>query len=528
MLPKLATLVLAPALANGVAVAAEPLYKRPVNIPGYGYVQGKAAVNSSVSEYISNWENISFFGGIPFGADTSGANRWRDPRPAEPWNGTFNATEFGAICPITLSILADYAQSEDCLNLNIWTPATSPDEKLPVAIWSYGAGTAPPQTTYNGAGVADKGIIFVSYNYPNGVFGFMAHPELTETNGRNASGNWGVLDQYAAVKWVHENIAAFGGDPDHISVIGQSFGDAATNHIVNSELTADLGIVNAISESGVRSPNDPNSGVFECAYTTLDDAETIGEEIISSLNVSSIAEARAIDTTTLLDSTSTYSLEVKPVLDYYAIPSEYINTLEKGAGNKVPYITGNNANEDGASATVSTTVAAYKSSLNSSYGDFAPRFWALYPADNDTQAGEQEDQIVRDMFRVSSWQYMNGFSNSADQVDIYTYYWNYGSAAHASEIVYVLNNLWAQGEDYSEEDYYVANVMSGYWANFMKTGNPNTGGSYNNGTLPAKWNANSPSKNETFLVGAVYETMDTAATERVQLILDYFAAQTPY
>ncbi|KAL4899304.1 hypothetical protein BDW74DRAFT_171590 [Aspergillus multicolor] len=503
------------AIVGAAAATGEPLYKSPVNIPGYGSVQGKAAVNSSVADYLSNWDKISFFGGIPFAADTSGANRWRDPQPVEPWNGTLNATTFGPICPISLSILAEYPQSEDCLNLKVWTPATSPDEKLPVAIWSYGAGTAPPQTTYNGAGVADKGIIFVSYNYRNGVFGFMGHPDLTETT---------------AVQWVHENIAAFGGDPDHISVIGQSFGAAATYHIVNSELTADMGIVNAISESGVRSPHDPNTGHFECAYTTLDDAETLGQEILSSLNVTSIDQARAIDTDNLLDATSAYSMQVLPVLDGYAIPSKYIMMLANGAGNKVPYITGNNANEDGASATVSTTVAAYKASLNSTYGpQFAPRFLALYPAANDSQAGEQTNQIVRDIFRVSSWQYMNGFAASADNVDTYTYYWDYGSAAHASEIVYVLDNLWAQeGESYTDEDYYVADVMSSYWANFMKTSNPNKGDSYSDGTLPAFWHANSPAKNETFRLGELFGEMQTATAERVQLILEYFAAQTPY
>ncbi|KAJ5093566.1 Alpha/Beta hydrolase protein [Penicillium angulare] len=500
MLALLATLAMSLAGAG-----AEPLYKSPVTIPGLGAVQGTAALNATVGAHVANWKNISFFGGIPFGADTSGSNRWRDPQPIEPWNGTLNATAFGPICPT--SNLADYEQSEDCLNLNIWTPATSVDEKLPVAIWSYGAGTAPPQTTYNGAGVAGKGIIFVSYNYRNG----------------------GVLDQYAAVKWVHENIAAFGGDPDHISIIGQSFGSAATYHIVNSEMTADLGIVNAISESGVRSPSDPNTGVYECSYSTLAEAEAMSTEMLGALNLSTIAEGRALDTETLLKGTSSYGLEIKPVLDNYAIPSKYIKTLAKGAGNKVPYITGNNANEDGASATVSTTVEAYKSSLNSTYGSkWAPRFLKLYPAANDTQAGEQEDLIVRDIFRVSSWQYMNGFSNSADHVDTFTYYWNYGSAAHASEIVYVLGNLWAQGENYTEEAYHISNVLSSYWANFMKTGSPNIGDSYNNGTLPAIWEANSPSQNHTFLIGAEFATMETATAERVQLILDYFAAQTPY
>ncbi|ESZ97956.1 carboxylesterase [Sclerotinia borealis F-4128] len=155
----------------------------------------------SVSQYYSNWNQISFFGGTPFAADASGNSRWREPQPAAPWNGTFQATYFGPICPSGIAI----------------------DDLADIAIWSYGAG------------VASKDIIFVSYNYRAGALRFFSNPDLT----------------------VHENIAAFGGDPDHISAIGQSFGAAVTYHIVNSNLTADLGIVNAISESGVRSPNDP-------------------------------------------------------------------------------------------------------------------------------------------------------------------------------------------------------------------------------------------------------------------------------
>ncbi|RAO73891.1 uncharacterized protein BHQ10_009903 [Talaromyces amestolkiae] len=520
------SLILVESLA---AASTEPLYKNLVNIPGYGSVQGKAALNSSVAEYVTNWADISFFGGIPFGADTSGANRWREPQPASPWRSTLDATDFGYICPASQSALEGYSQSEDCLNLNIWTPAKSPDEKLPVAIWTYGAGNAPPESTYNGAGVASKGIIFVSYNYRSGVFGFLANSELTETSGKNSSGNWGILDQFAAVKWVHENIAAFGGDPDHISIIGQSFGAAATYHIVNSELTAGLGIVNAISESGVRSPNDPNVNAYECSYSTLTDAEELGAEILEGLNVTSITEARALDTEALVNATGSYGMAIKPILDYYAIPSTYIDTLAKGAGNKVPYITGNNANEDGAAATVSTTVSEYEEWLNSTLGsEWAAQFLELYPAANDTQAGEQENNIIRDTFRVSSWQYMNGFASSANQVKTYTYYWNYGEATHASEIVYVLGNLWAQSENYTDEAYDVSNILSSYWANFMKTSDPNEGGTYNKGALPAVWETNSPDRNQTFLIGAEYRMIETATSERLQLILDYFAAQVPY
>jgi carboxylesterase 2 len=155
-------LPLAASLALGIT--ASPLYESPLDIPGWGKVQGVAALNSSVAEYVPNWANISFFGGIPFGADTSGINRWAPPKPALPWNDTLNASAFGPICPTSNTALTEYSMSEDCLSVNIWTPATSTDEKLPVAFWSYGDGTAPPQSSFNGGGIAGKGIVFVTYN----------------------------------------------------------------------------------------------------------------------------------------------------------------------------------------------------------------------------------------------------------------------------------------------------------------------------------------------------------------------------
>ncbi|KAJ6080384.1 hypothetical protein N7467_010137 [Penicillium canescens] len=163
-----------------VAQAASPLYKSPVDIPGLGKVQGVAALNSSVADYVDNWANISFFGGIPFGVSTAGAYRFAPPQPVAPWNITLDASTFGPICPTSNQQISTYPMSEDCLSVNIWTPATSADDKLPVAFWSYGDGTAAPQTQFNGGGVARKGIVFVTYNYRNGVLGFLADPSLPE------------------------------------------------------------------------------------------------------------------------------------------------------------------------------------------------------------------------------------------------------------------------------------------------------------------------------------------------------------
>lgn len=519
------------------AAAGVPLYKTSLEIPGVGRVQGTAAVTGNETASVKGGEGISFFGNIPYGADTSGENRWRAPQPAAVWNNTLNATSFGPICPQDNPALEIYTMSEDCLSLNIWTPATSSDEKLPVAIWSYGAGTAPPQSAYNGAGIAAKGIIFVSYNYRAGIFGFLANPDLSETNASTtASGNWGILDQFAAVKWVHENIAAFGGDPDHITVMGQSFGSGATYHIVNSPLTTDLGIVNAICESGVTWPSDPYTGEQANAYINQSAANAAGTEAFSALNVSSVAEARALSYDSVLSGTSALTMSFLPVLDFYAIPDTYSNTLlETGAGNKVPFLAGFNADESGASSTLNVTVAQYQTFVEGFYGNQASEILKLYPSDNDSQASVSQSDLVREHFRVSTWLFMNAFSKSGNNVSTYTYYWNHSppggeGASHGSEIVYVLGNLWAQSDvGYTAADYHISEVMSEYWANFIKTGNPNHS-EYTQSlvSLPADWNAASAEAMQVFQVGQDFRMIPVAGTAKVEVFEAFFSALTPY
>lgn len=524
-------------LGAEAAAAGVPLYKTPLDIPGVGRVQGVAAVTGNETSSIKGSEGISFFGNIPYGADTSGDNRWRAPQPAAAWNNTLNATSFGPICPQDNPALEAYTMSEDCLSLNIWTPATSRNEKLPVAIWSYGAGTAPPQSDYNGAGVAAKGIVFVSYNYRAGIFGFLADPDLPETNASTtASGNWGILDQFAAVKWVHENIAAFGGDPNHITVMGQSFGSGATYHIVNSPLTADLGIVNAICESGVTWPSDPYTGEQANAYINQTAANAAGTEAFRALNVSSVAEARALSYASVLNGTSALTMSFLPVLDYHAIPDTYSNTLLKtGAGNKVPFLAGFNADESGASSTLNVTVEQYQNYVNGFYGDQASKILELYPSNNDSQASASQSNLVREHFRVSTWLYMNAFSGSGNNVSTYTYYWNHGppggeGASHGSEIVYVLGNLWAQSSvDYTAADYHISEVVSEYWANFIKTGNPNR----SNPTqelvpLPASWNAASAEAMQVMQLGQNFKMIPVAGTPKIEVFEAFFSEQASY
>lgn len=261
-----------PIVLGQTSLALAALYDTTIKT-AYGTVKGMAAFDSAPDPNISNWNEITVWKGIPFAADTSGENSWRPPQKRAAWNSTLYASDFGDTCPGQPSFgnvakrqsagnsSSTTTSSEDCLNLNVWTSANSTDEKRPVMIWSYPAGGSAADGLFDGAGMAAQGIVYVNYNYRNATFGWLAHPQLAEEMaqevGHNVSGNWAMLDQFAVLKWVHENIAAFGGDPDQITVVGQSAGSAATYHMLNSPLTKGL-IKGAIIESGgIRYPQDP-------------------------------------------------------------------------------------------------------------------------------------------------------------------------------------------------------------------------------------------------------------------------------
>ncbi|OOF91965.1 hypothetical protein ASPCADRAFT_56460 [Aspergillus carbonarius ITEM 5010] len=491
-----------------------------------GSVQGTAAFNASTApSYISNWKDISVWKGIPFAATTGGENRWRPPQTASSWNGTLKATSFGPSCP---GSTAGEGISEDCLSINIWSPANSTDAKLPVMFWSYAAGGESSQSTYDGAGMAGKDIIFVSYNYRTGPLGWLTLHQLANETG--ATGNYGLLDQIQALKWVHENIAAFGGDPDLITVAGQSFGSGAAYHIVNSPLTKGL-IKGAIAESGLKDPYDPDMWGYGSDYRNMTWAYAFSEAFAESLNATDMSELRALDLDTLLTGTGTSAfVGFDPVLNYHSIPNKYIVSLENGATNNVPILVGNNKDEDGIDLSVTYTVAEYESEIKSTYGPYAAELLALNPASNSSEATDAYNSIIRSGYCTSTWSWADRWSKSSDK-SVYYYLWTHSppgsdGATHASEVVYALGNLYAQSEDYTATDIEIADIMSSYWANFVKTQNPNQGGSYTNGTLPY-WGANVPSENSTFELGSLWKKIPFVSVEQKEIILEYFKYATP-
>ncbi|CZR53564.1 probable para-nitrobenzyl esterase [Phialocephala subalpina] len=505
-------------------IASAALYNTVIQT-NYGPVQGYPAFNSSPTGNLTNWKDITVWKGIPFAATTAGQNRFKPPQAAESWNSTLLARSWGNVCPSATSD-SDYTIDEDCLNLNIWSAANSTDAKLPVVMWSYPAASTAADALFDGGGMANKGVVYVNYNYRTGSFGWLALPELSEERyaetGYNSSGNWGMLDQFAALKWIHVNIEAFGGDPDHITVMGQSAGSAATYHILNSPLTEGL-IVGAIIESGVRDPHDPLCTSLAEGYATLDASLSVGVEYIEGLNISTLAELRELPMDDLVTSMGTNFMAT---LDHYALPATYLETLLNGSANNVPVMTGNTKDESGASYGLNITVAEYLADINSTYsGNWTVEFLALYPANDSTTASGAYNSQWTDRSNVGTWLWSQLWATASTN-PVYTYFWDHAppgqdqGAHHESEINYVLNNLYDTDLPWEQEDYVIAAKMNAYWVNFIKTGNPNGGDL-------TQWNATNTSALVQH-VGDGWGAIPAAPAEKVALYKAWFDSLVAY
>jgi carboxylesterase 2 len=511
----------------------------------YGLVQG---VESEFKP------EITVFKGLPYAASTAGENRWRVPQPRVPWEGVLVADKFGPPCPQIpfgpMNVLP--MQSEDCLSLNIWTPVHDPaneNTKLPVFVWIYGgrfiAGSGSEQA-YDGAGLASKGVVVVTLNYRVGILGFLATPELSEESGHNASGNYGILDQQAALKWVQENIAAFGGDPTKITIGGQSAGGASTGIHILSPLSRGL-FRAAIPQSGWRYSRDPLLSGLAPAYRTKDKAETQGLATLKEKGAASIAEMRQLPLDVLLvgnnknDDVWGVPPFYRPCIDGWVLPYNYEESLNKGIQFDIPILTGHNSDEGGTYADPEFNADDFKACAQQKYGpSFVEEFLQLYPITESIDAREAWNQAARDHSRITVSMWADQFHQHS-QSPVYGYFYSHAPPArqggpdapplrqaigaagpdsqapqqkdtetekkgqklriyesdvprstytysktgpgsrygtfHGAEIPFVLNNLYAQdGYPYGEADYAVAEKMSTYWANFIKTGNPNGDG----------------------------------------------------
>jgi para-nitrobenzyl esterase len=361
--------------------------------------------------------------------------------------------------------------SEDCLYLNVWTGAKSESEKRPVIVWMYGGGFTAGGSgvpIYDGEAMAKKGIVFVSINYRVGVFGFFAHPELTKESGRNASGNYGILDQLAALKWVKRNIAAFGGDPGNVTIAGQSAGSISTNILVASPLGKDL-FQKVIGESGAS---------FSTALPGLEKAEQAGEAYAKSLNQSNLAGLRSLSADELMK--KSYSVW-GAITDGYLLPESISNIFAEGKENKVSLLTGWNLDEF-LFFGPAKKAEEFKKDMNTKYGSDANTALENYPATNDSVAARSQYRMASDMvFGTQNTIWANKQSDQGATVFVYRFsrkvpgtgeQAKYG-AFHGGEITYAYDNLKFVNRPWQPVDHTLAETMLSYWANFAATGNPN-------------------------------------------------------
>ena len=414
------------------------------------------------------------FKGIPYAAPPVGELRWKEPQPVKPWDNILQADTFACGCTQAQNLRP---QGEDCLYLNIWTPAKSASEKLPVMFWIHGGGFtagAPLESTYFGEKLTQKGVIYVSVGYRLGQLGFLAHPELSTESPHKVSGNYGILDMIAALQWVQRNISAFGGDPDKVTIFGESAGAAAVSILCASPLTKGL-FVRAISQSGgYLRPVEENS--------TLKGAENAGIEFMKQMGANSVEELRQMDPQDFFQIRSVGMGGFGPTMDDYVITGDLYKLYESGEYNDVNVIIGTNSDEGGFFARP-VEPEAYIKSIEERFGDFADRILESYPGETEEETYTSSADISREtMFGWPSWAWAKLQSRTGNS-KVFMYYFDQKQpinprmpvelrgAPHAAEIKYVLQNI--DPARYGEDDLKLSDIMGTYWTNFAKYGDPN-------------------------------------------------------
>lgn len=420
---------------------------------------------------------LTVYRGIPFAAAPVGDLRWRPPQPAAKWDGVRLTTEF-APGPIQGGNPPS-GKSEDCLYLNVWTPAESQDDSIPVLVWIYGGGfgggsTADPN--FNGEQLARKGVVLVSIAYRVGVLGFLAHPELSAESLQRVSGNYGLLDMIAGLEWVQKNIAAFGGDPDKVTIFGESAGGIAVSMLCASPLAKGL-FHGAISQSGGSfGPPRPTTYPGE-NQKILADAERDGEAYAESAGVSSIAELRAIPSDQLPSGRGW------PIIDGWVIPDDQYTLYETGRFNDTPILVGYNSDE-GASFSPPRTPEDYIAGVRERYGPFADRLLEAYPVGTDTVPKTARDLTRDAAFGWHTWIWAR-LQARTETSPVFFYYFDhhpdypadspragYG-APHGADVPYVFQQLDPSNLQITETDLALSETIATYWTNFAKYGDPN-------------------------------------------------------
>jgi para-nitrobenzyl esterase len=429
-------------------------------------------------------DGLTIYKGIPYAAAPLGTLRWREPQPVLPWKGLLKADAFAPACMqkgVSMPGETPPSVSEDCLYLNIWTPARKASMRLPVIVWIHGGGYSNGSASmplYWGDRLADKGVIVVTVAYRLGPLGFLAHPELTRESPHHSSGNYGLMDQIAALEWIRRNIAAFGGDASRVTIAGQSAGAMAVSALMSSPRAKGL-FQRAIGESG---------GLFEPLALApgylLVNAEHDGEKYVASLGATSIQELRRLSATQLLGGTA--AAITHPVIEPYVLPMSPYETFTSGKQNDVPLLIGSNADEARSLVDASNVKAStFTADIEHSFGPLPAPIMAAYAHATDAEARLARLDLERDLrFGWDMWSWARLQAGTGHR-NVYYYsfkqkppfptgsvYDGWG-ASHYAELWYVFDHLGQSPWQWTEGDRRLAAQISSYWAHFAASGDPN-------------------------------------------------------
>ncbi|MGA2726100.1 MAG: carboxylesterase family protein [Bryobacteraceae bacterium] len=456
-------------------------------------------------------DGVRSFKGIPFAQPPVGDLRWREPQPVKKWSGVRNADQFGPACMQRLSPGADYwlrgnGMSEDCLYLNVWTPAKTGKEKLPVLVYIFGGGFQNgdgSEPRYDGENMARMGIVAVSVNYRTNIFGFFVHPELTKESPHHAGGNYGLLDQVAALKWVQKNVAAFGGDPKRVTIAGESAGSISVSALMASPLSRNL-IAGAIGESG--------AAISTLPPQPLAKAEQNGVKFAAAAGANTLAALRAMTAEQVQDAVAkAQGVRFSTAMDGYFLAKSLTATFEAGEQAKIPLLAGSNTEEQAARSVLNAggpTPETLANAIAKFYGDKAGPVLKAYAATTTDEVYEAATHLASARFiAYGTWKWTELQMKTGGK-PVYRYLYAHprpaylgmpgqpapapgrgGNAAagrgaeqppaprgavHSAEIQYAMGNL-DLDKRYTWEpaDYEVSKTMQAYFVNFIKTGNPN-------------------------------------------------------
>jgi len=492
-------------------------------------VNGQAPIVSTdkgkVQGYVAG--GIQVFKGIPFAKPPVGDLRWRAPQPMDAWKSVRPCSTFAA-SPMQASptpfmywseeyLIPKEPIGEDCLYLNVWTASLNRSAKKAVLVYIYGGGFQSGGAgcpIYDGTNMAKKDIVFVSINYRVGTFGFLVHPELSKEAPYHASGNYALLDMIAALQWVKRNIASFGGDPERVTIAGQSAGAFAVNFLCASPLAKGL-FQRAIAESGASIlPNMLRPKV------TLTEAENMGVKLASSLGANSLKDLRSLPAEMILKSKSPMAF---PVEDGYVLPNSVHDIYMASQQNDVPLIMGWNGEDRIMGKPLSAD--AYQEQIRKRFGDQAGAALTVYPGSNDEEAARSQSDMNRDEtfgMQVYSWARIQTASGKAGvyvynfnrKVPAYTEETAFG-AFHTGEVPYAYDNLYKVNRPYEETDRTLSSRMSSYWVHFTKTGDPNGAG------LPT-WPAFDNQQQQVLILDSKVEAVTLPTKNKLNFLEGYY------